>query len=52
MVQGVIAAMVANTPFGRMGRPEEVSAVVDVLLSPGVGYINGQIIGIDGGFSA
>lgn len=50
--QGVIKAMVDNTPLGRMGRPEEVSATVDFLVSPGAGYINGQIIGVDGGFSA
>ncbi len=50
--QGVINTMIKNTPLGRMGRPEEVSAVIDFLVSPGAGYINGQIIGVDGGFSA
>ena len=52
VAQSVIAAMVGNTPLGRMGRPEEVSSVVDFLVSPGAGYITGQIIGVDGGFSA
>ena len=50
--EGVIKAMVDNTPLGRMGTVAEVSAVVDFLVSPGAGYINGQIIGVDGGFSA
>ena len=35
LAQGVISAMVANTPLGRMARPQEVSAVVDFVLSPG-----------------
>jgi phosphonate metabolism protein PhnM len=52
LAQGVINAMVANTPLQRMGKPEEVGAVVDFLISPGAAYINGQIIGVDGGFSA
>jgi 3-oxoacyl-[acyl-carrier protein] reductase len=38
--------------MGRMGRPEEIAALVDFLVSPGAAYISGQIIGIDGGYSA
>jgi 3-oxoacyl-[acyl-carrier protein] reductase len=43
---------VGNTPLGRMGRPEEISALIDFLTSPGASYISGQIIGVDGGHSA
>lgn len=52
LAQGVIQTMIRNTPLGRMGRPGEVGAVIDFLISPGAGYINGQILGVDGGFSA
>ncbi len=52
LAQGVISSMIKNTPLGRMGRPDEVAAVIDFLVSPGASYINGQIIGEDGGFSA
>ena len=36
----------------RMGKPEEVGARAAFLLSEPPSYINGQIIGIDGGYSA
>jgi len=29
-----------------------VAATVSFLLGPGAGYVNGQIIGVDGGYSA
>lgn len=48
----VIEDCLAKTPMPRLGRPEEVSALVAFLLSDAAGYINGQIIGIDGGYSA
>ena len=36
-------------PLGRLGRPEEVAACADFLLSERASYINGQIIHPNGG---
>ena len=36
-------------PAGRSGRPAEVAALVAFLCSDAAGYINGQVIGINGG---
>ena len=38
-------------PAGRAGTPEEVAALVGFLCSDGAAYINGQVIGVDGGMS-
>lgn len=38
-------------PAGRAGKPHEVAALVAFLCSEHAGYINGQVIGIDGGMS-
>jgi 3-oxoacyl-[acyl-carrier protein] reductase len=35
-----------------MGQPGEVAALVDFLCSDDAAYVNGQVIGIDGGYSA
>ena len=44
------AAMVkAIVPAGRIGRPDEVAALVRFLCSDEAGYINGQVIGVNGG---
>jgi 3-oxoacyl-[acyl-carrier protein] reductase len=41
-----------QTPAGRLGTPDDVAAVVAFLCSDEGGWINGQLIHADGGFSA
>ena len=42
--------ILADTPLGRIGKPEEVAELVYFLTSDKAGFITGQTIGIDGGF--
>jgi 3alpha(or 20beta)-hydroxysteroid dehydrogenase len=46
------AAMLANTPMGRLGRPEEVAAAVAFLACDASAYTTGSEIFVDGGWSA
>lgn len=39
-------------PLGRIARPEEIAAAVHFLCADDCGFINGQAIAVDGGFSA
>jgi len=59
---GVIAGAMADAAFpedrvkqlvpaARAGTPEEVAALVGFLCSDAAGYVNGQVIGIDGGMT-
>ena len=40
-----------NTPLCRIGKAEEVAAVVCFLASEEASFVTGQIIGVDGGFA-
>lgn len=41
----------ANTPFGRLGVPEELSGTVIWLLSDASRFVTGEIVLVDGGFN-
>ncbi|MGN6519086.1 MAG: 3-oxoacyl-ACP reductase FabG [Dokdonella sp.] len=43
------AQLKAIVPAGRAGTPDEVAAVVRFLCSDAAGYVNGQVIGVNGG---
>ena len=42
-------ALIARTPLGRTGTPEEIAATVAWLLSDAAGYVTGQTLRVDGG---
>lgn len=41
--------LIADTPLGRAGQPEDVASVAVFLMSEEASFINGQVIGVDGG---
>jgi NAD(P)-dependent dehydrogenase (short-subunit alcohol dehydrogenase family) len=40
-----------SIPMGRYGRSEEIAATIAFLVSEGAGYITGQNVRVDGGFT-
>jgi len=44
-----IARQAKESPFGRMGRPEEIANAAVFLLSPAASYITGVMLTVDGG---
>lgn len=48
--EDMIAAMVAQIPFGRLARPEEVANFVALLASPMCQYVTGQTLFVNGGW--
>ncbi|MBA3330334.1 MAG: 3-oxoacyl-[acyl-carrier-protein] reductase [Actinobacteria bacterium] len=42
-------AMLANTPLGRLGTPEDIAGAVRFLCSDGAAFVTGEVLLVDGG---
>lgn len=45
------SAFIARQPMGRLGTPEEIAALAVFLADPNAGFITGQALAIDGGWT-
>ncbi len=48
----LIDAMDKHTSVGHLGKPEDIAEAVAFLASPEAGFINGESLTVDGGWSA
>jgi gluconate 5-dehydrogenase len=44
-------AIIAGTPVGHWGQPEDIAAAVTFLASPAARFINGTVVNVDGGWT-
>ncbi|MBA0579562.1 hypothetical protein Gorai_021815 [Gossypium raimondii] len=49
---GELFRLIAGTAMPRMAEPEEISSLVAFLCLPAASYITGQVISVDGGYTA
>jgi 3-oxoacyl-[acyl-carrier protein] reductase len=42
-------AMIASTPLGRFGRPDDIAGVAVFLASPESGWMTGEVLWVSGG---
>ena len=52
MPEDVLEGMKKKTPLGRLGAPEDVARAYVFLASDDASFINGQVLGVDGGLVA
>ena len=45
------AAIVARTPLGRWGRPEDIGGAAVFLCSPAAAFVTGAVLPVDGGYA-
>ena len=50
--QGMREAASKQNPSGRIGRPDDVARAIAFLLDPKNDWIDGQVLGVDGGFGS
>ena len=48
-MHGSLDNLLANNPAGRLGNPDDIAGMVDLLVSDEGGFINGQLLQINGG---